>query len=79
MTRNELLVRIAATLTTLNETGGSPESMIYLAFGANLDEWVTLKTILLESKMISVRGNYVTLTELGKKTAEEIDSKIQKN
>ena len=78
MTKNELLTRIAATLTTLAETNGSPESMIYLAFGADIHEWNDLKAILLKMDWIKVSAHYVTLTEAGKLKAAEIESAMKK-
>lgn len=37
MDAQQLSIRVAAVLTTLLEMGGSPESMIYLSFGSDIE------------------------------------------
>lgn len=75
MTREQILTRVAAVLTTLLETDGGPESSVYLALGANLSDWMGLKGLMLQSDLIRVdRSNWVTLTEKGRQTAEECNA-----
>lgn len=80
MTNNEMLVKIAAILTTLLEAGsGAPESTFYVAVcNMNMDEWTKLRYVLVESKLVSVKGNYVTLTELGKEKATMLNKLVAK-
>jgi hypothetical protein len=79
MTKQILLTRVAATLTTLAECdGGSPESMLYLAFGSDIEEWQVLRNILLQAKLVTIKANYVQLTADGRKKAEEINAALAK-
>lgn len=74
-----MLTKIAALLSTLNETGGSPESMLYIFFDMNMDVWTKVKFQLIQAGLISVKGYYVTLTELGRETALKIDSALRRS
>lgn len=76
MDKNTILTRVAATITTLAETNGSPESMLYLAFGADIHEWQVLRDILLKAGYVKISGNYVTLTTLGKVTADRLNKAL---
>lgn len=76
MTKQALLTRVAATLSTLVETNGCPESMIYLAFGGDIHEWEYLRDIMLQAGFITIKGHYVTLTEDGKIKALQINAMI---
>lgn len=73
-----MLAKIAAVIATLDETNGSPESMLYIFFDMNMDLWMKVRAILIESDMITIKGNYVTLTAKGKETAQKINQKIAK-
>jgi len=79
MTKEVLLTRIAATITTLAETNGSPESTIYLAFGSNIHEWEILRDVLVKAGLVKISGNYVTLTAEGKVKAVQLEALIKKN
>jgi len=72
----QLLAVIAAILTALLETNGSPESMLYIFLDMNMERYSIVKQLLLQSKFIEIKANYVTLTELGKQKAEQINSKL---
>ena len=72
MTQTQILARIAAILTTLAETGGGPESSIYLALGSDMDLWTKIRNALLEANQISIRGHWVTLTPNGRATAAKL-------
>lgn len=75
---NEAMVLVAAVLTTLLETGGSPASTIYLACGMEMRKWEALRDIMLRMDVIKISNHYVTLTEKGTQLATEINSKIPK-
>jgi hypothetical protein len=77
MTKDVLLTRIAAIVTTLEETDGSPESMLYIFCEMNMDDWQTLRYILISANIVSIsKGHYVTLTENGKQTAIRLNKAI---
>ena len=72
----DLQVKLAAILTTLEETGGAPESIVYLALDCTLDEWDTLKYILVHDNLCEVEYNFVTLTDKGHALAKQINAAI---
>lgn len=76
MTKDVLLTRIAAIVTTLDETNGSPESMLYIFCEMNLEDWHTIKQMLISSGLMKCSGFYCSLTEKGKETAKQINSVI---
>lgn len=71
-----MLAKIAAVLSTLKETGGSPESMLYIFFDMDMDVWTRVRNVLISENMIQIKGNYVTLTEYGLKKATQIDEAV---
>ena len=73
-----MIAKIAAIIATLDETNGSPESMLYIFFDMNMDVWTKVKTILIDADMITIKGNYVTLTAKGKETAKLLNEKLSK-
>lgn len=77
MEKKELLARIAAIVATLDETNGSPESMLYIFLDMNMDLWIKVRAILLDSKLIEIKSNYVTLTASGKETAQKLNRAIK--
>jgi len=77
MTKNILITRIAAILATLEETNGSPESMLYIFCGMNMDDYQAIRGILVDAGYVTIKGNYVTLTASGRETARKINSVIQ--
>jgi len=70
--------RIAAVLVTLEETGGGPESSLYLALGGDIHEWYEVKTLLLASGLVTIRAHWVTLTAKGRTQAQEVKRIIEK-
>lgn len=78
MSRQELNAKLAAVITTLAETNGSLESMLYIFFDMNMDTWMRIRELLITSDIISIKGNYVTLTEKGKSLASEIEARLKK-
>lgn len=77
MTKDKMLAHIAAILSALNETNGSPESMLYIFCDMNMSEYGIIRDILINAKYVTIKGHYVTLTQAGKETAEKIDSLIK--
>jgi hypothetical protein len=75
---NTLLVDVAATLTTLAETGGGPESHVYLAMGCDLDRWYRAKTVLLRAGWATESANWIELTDAGKAKAALVAAALAK-
>ena len=78
MNKNEILTRVAAIVTTLQETKGSPESMLYIFCEMNLADWHLIKDILIKSGLMKCEGFYCSLTAKGEKTATELNAVITK-
>jgi predicted transcriptional regulator len=78
MTQNETIMKIAAILTALEDTGGSPESMLYIFCDMDIHYWTSLKALMLSGKLINISANFVTLTDKGKRTAQDINALIAK-
>ena len=74
---NELLYKVAAILCALEETKGAPESSLYMFCDMDIDMWSRLRDIMVESKLIEVKGHWVTLTPDGKMHAEKINRNIE--
>ena len=72
------LARVAAILATLEETNGSPESILYIFCDSNLEEWHFIRGILLEAKLIEINAHYVTLTAKGQETAQKLNAATAK-
>lgn len=68
------LVLVAGILSALLETGGSPESNLYILCDMDMTRWETIRYILVESGLVTIKGYFVTLTAKGKETAESIDA-----
>lgn len=74
MTKQEMVI-FAAIISTLAETGGSPESFIWLGLQSqigSLDAFYDITATLKASKLITISHNYVELTEKGKNLAQFI-------
>ena len=68
MNKKQLIV-LSAILTTLDETDGSPESMIWLGLGKQIetiDQFYHLMGKLTDNGLVTIESNYVTITEKGK-------------
>lgn len=76
MNRKDALTRIAAVVTTLAETSGSPESALYIFCNMDIRAYETLRDILLKSGLVSIKGNFVTLTAEGQETAKRLNAAI---
>lgn len=77
MTKDLIMTRVAAIVSTLNETNGSPESMLYIFCEMNMDDYQTIKQILVSAGFVSVKSNYITLTAKGKEIAIKLDSVLK--
>lgn len=77
MDKNTLLTRIAAIVTTLEETNGSPESMLYIFCEMDMTAYQAIRDILVRGKLVTIKGNYVTLTSEGKETARKLNEVIK--
>lgn len=76
LTKNELLIKVAAIVTTLDEIGGSPEFMLYIFCDMDMDKWIKLRYILVETGLVQIKSNYVTLTDSGKVTASKLNKAL---
>lgn len=79
MNKNGVLTRVAAIVTALEETGGTPESMLYIFCEMDMEDWHMIKDILIKSGLMKCSGFYCSLTEQGIKTAKELNSVINKD
>lgn len=73
MNKQDMMVKIAAIVSALDETGGSPESMLYIFCNMNIHEYNTIRDILVQGGLVTVKGNFVTLTAKGQDTAKELN------
>ncbi len=78
MDRNQMLVYIAAILSTLLDVDGTPESMLYIAVGMDMSSWEAIKDVMTRCNWISCKGHYVQLTNEGKLKAIEINKAVSK-
>lgn len=78
MTIPEIHKYIAAILTTIAETGTAIESYCYLAVGSDIHKWNTLKHVMLESGMVTIKSNVVSLTPKGKELADKCNTLLTK-
>lgn len=73
MARNDLVVWVAAILSTLHELGtGTPESMLYLALGMDYEKFAEIRTLLVKCGWVTISGNYIELTAEGTAKAIEL-------
>ena len=73
MTKEMMLTRIAAIVTTLAETNGTPESMLYIFCEMDMQAYEMIRDVLTRAKLVTIKGNYVTLTNEGKETARKLN------
>ena len=74
--KNKMLVLVATVLTTLYEVDGAPESELYMVCQTNMDLYQQLRHILVSGKFITIKANWMTLTEHGKLTAERLNKAL---
>ena len=75
-TTRDINTLLAAIITTLAEVNGSPESMLYLGIGMDMDLWTKIRSMLVGAGIIRVQGHYVTLTDKGRELAGQINAAI---
>lgn len=74
MTKNELMARVAAAVTTLATTDGCPETTLYIALcEMDMHEWEALRHVLVNAGYVTIRNHYVTLTPSGAVIAAKIN------
>jgi len=77
MNPNQMLAKIAATVSTLAETEGASESALYLTVcGCDMSTWETLRSVLLGSSLVSIKSHFVTLTPKGKEIGDKINARL---
>ncbi len=75
MSERDVKIKILSTLSAIAATeDGCPESSLYLALGSEMRTWEMVRGVLSDMKFITVKGNYVRLTEAGKVMAAKIDA-----
>lgn len=75
MDKRQIMTYVAAIVTTLAETGGGPESSLYLALGGDINKWNDIKGLLVSSGLIVVRSDHwVEITAKGRKLAVDIEA-----
>ena len=72
MDEREVLAHVAAILTTALETEPDPfpESLAYLAMDMDLGKWETVRGVMVDIGVITIRGNLIGLTAKGRRVAE---------
>lgn len=74
MNKGQIYARIAAIVTTLAETGGGPESSIYLALGMDMGLWMMLRQVLVENGLVTINDHWCELTGKGASLAEQCNA-----
>ena len=77
MSKNEINKYLCAILTTLSEVEFAPESTIYLAIGADMGKWETLKYMLVSARLATSEGSAMRITPRGRKFSAEINSMMK--
>lgn len=68
---------IAAILTTLAEVSdAAPESSVYLALGMDMDQYTTIRDVMVRLNLITVKSYTLRLTPLGRQTADKINQTL---
>ena len=73
---DQRMIKIASVIATLQETNGSPESMLYIFFDMNIHSWTAVRDTLRTNGLIKISGNFVTLTEKGEALATRLNKAI---
>ena len=79
MTRNEANKYLVAILTTAAETepASFPESMAYLAMGADLGKWEFIRGLLAHCGLMTFEGHDCKLTDEGRRIAAKIQDSMK--
>lgn len=70
--------KLAAIIATLQETNGSPESMLYIFFDMNMNLWIQVRNALVADGLVTIKAHFVTLTPKGEALATKINSLLKK-
>lgn len=76
MSKQEINKYLCAILTTLNEVDFAPESMIYLAIGADLSKWQSLKGMLCAAGLATSEHYAMRITAKGRELAAKINALV---
>ncbi len=74
MTNPDPRALIAGILTTLAEVGDAAESTLYIALGMDLPLWEGIRDLLVRGKLVTVKHHRVTITDLGRRTAAQLEA-----
>ena len=74
MTRDELNKKLCAVITTLDEVDFAPESSLYLGMGSSLEDWQTVKSVLIAGNLATIECNAVRITPAGHALADKINA-----
>lgn len=79
MTKQELNALLCAVLTTALETEPAPfpQSMAYLAMGADMGKWEMVHNVLSMGGLATLDNDTVTLTAKGRDMARRIEAHVQ--
>ena len=76
MTRNELNMKLAAIITTLDEVPFAPASNLYLLMDSNMADYETVKMILQTGGLATFGSSTATITEAGRAMAAKINAAL---
>jgi hypothetical protein len=76
MTRNELNMKLAAVITTLDEVPFAPASNLYLLMDSNMEDYETAKMILQTGGLATFTASTATITEAGRAMAAKINAAL---
>lgn len=80
MTKNELFVKLAAVIATIDEVEEAPEVSMYLALGMDLDLWYMIKNILIVAGLAKANNNHtMSITPAGHEMALKIKAAVKAN
>jgi hypothetical protein len=74
MTREKLNALLCAIISTLAEVEYSPESTLYLGIGSDLEDWNTVKSVLLAGELATVENYTVRITQKGRDLAAKVNA-----
>jgi len=78
MSKSLLLERLASIVTTLAETKGSPESMLYIFCDMDMQAYETVRNAMVVANLVTISGHFVTLTPKGEMLAKQIEDLLAK-
>lgn len=75
--KQAIYVLVAGIITALADTGGSPESNLYILCDMDMQKYRMVRFTLVEAGLVTIKGNYVRLTEAGKETAKRVEAVLK--